>query len=125
MQPIVVADQSTLLGAGSLLVEIDSRFKSKHELLSHYATQLRFPDYFGFNWDAFDEVMRDLDWVAEHRIVIFHREMPLGGTQKDQRIYCDLLMSLAREWAGRKEHELVVAMDPSLRFQLNSLFGAR
>ena len=40
---------------------------------SSIASQLRFPDNFGNNFDAFDEMMNDLDWLEEDRIYLIFK----------------------------------------------------
>ncbi len=35
------------------------------DLLSRSAEALRFPAYFGHNWDAFEECLNDMSWEAE------------------------------------------------------------
>ena len=44
---------------------------------------LRFPDYFGWNWDAFDECMTDLDWLlfSEIDIIIDDYKMVFDKAQ--------------------------------------------
>ncbi len=37
----------------------------KADLLSRSAEALRFPAYFGHNWDAFEECLSDMSWAAE------------------------------------------------------------
>lgn len=39
--------------------------RSERQLFSYFAAELAFPDYFGHNWDALDECMRDLSWVRD------------------------------------------------------------
>ena len=50
---------------------------------------LRFPDYFGWNWDAFDECMTDLDWLlfSEIDIVIddFKKVFDAALNKDDQK----------------------------------------
>ncbi len=42
---------------------IDARgIVSKPAFLDAFARALHFPDYFGRNWDAFEECLRDLSW---------------------------------------------------------------
>jgi len=41
---------------------------------SSIASQLKFPDNFGNNFDAFDEMMNDLDWLEEDRIYLIFRQ---------------------------------------------------
>lgn len=37
----------------------------KADLLSRSAEALRFPSYFGYNWDAFEECLNDMSWAPE------------------------------------------------------------
>jgi RNAse (barnase) inhibitor barstar len=45
---------------------------SQEELLRALAAAFRFPDYFGGNWDAVDECLRDLEWLpaSEYLLVV-------------------------------------------------------
>jgi RNAse (barnase) inhibitor barstar len=40
-----------------------AKIEGKDQFLNHAAVALHFPDYFGKNWDAFDEMITDLSWV--------------------------------------------------------------
>lgn len=44
------------------------------ELFTAVAQALQFPTYFGQNWDAFDECIRDLEWLpgTGYALVIQH-----------------------------------------------------
>lgn len=44
--------------------------KTDADLFTEIAKAFSFPDYFGFNWGAFDECLRDLDWLDLGRGVI-------------------------------------------------------
>jgi len=39
---------------------------SDKELFTVISTAMRFPDYFGNNWDALDECLGDMDWLPSH-----------------------------------------------------------
>jgi len=44
----------------------------KASFLRMAAAALNFPDYFGSNWDAFEECVTDLEWIAKGpRVVIY------------------------------------------------------
>jgi RNAse (barnase) inhibitor barstar len=70
------------------VVEIDgSDIADRDELMEALASALGLPDYFGRNWDALDEVLRDSDVAIEANAVVvsdataFWREHPrLAGT---------------------------------------------
>lgn len=49
---------------------------SKEELLDRLAAALPLPDYFGHNWDALEECLRDLSWIAEPTVRIVHAAVP-------------------------------------------------
>jgi hypothetical protein len=42
----------------------------RRDLLRRVANALRFPDYFGENWDALDECLRDLEWIPGSAYVL-------------------------------------------------------
>ena len=44
----------------------------KEQLLNHVATALRFPDYFGGNWDALEECLADMEWVDAPGYLIYY-----------------------------------------------------
>ena len=48
---------------------------AKSQTLSRFykeiAGVLEFPDYFGFNLDSLDELLNDLSWIKEEKILIF------------------------------------------------------
>lgn len=48
--------------------------KDKSELLKEMAAVFQFPNYFGYNWDALDECMRDLNWLKFWGVAIIFNE---------------------------------------------------
>ena len=56
---------------GFHVAEIDSAaITEKEDLMSALSGALEFPDYFGGNWDALDEVLRDLAWIGADGYVL-------------------------------------------------------
>lgn len=76
---------------GKLVVWIPRTASSKEKLLGVLSQGLRFPNYFGWNWDALEECLQDLSWLPENaQIVIVHEALPFG-TGENRQIYCDVL----------------------------------
>jgi RNAse (barnase) inhibitor barstar len=65
VRPVVFTDEAPELdGFEVLTIEGDS-IGSKEELLDAIAEGFGFPDWFGRNWDALEECLRDLDAVND------------------------------------------------------------
>lgn len=80
---------------------------SKKDLLVKLKEQLSFP-YFGYNWDALDEVLCDLEWIINKRIVLFHEKTP-SLSEDDLKIYLDILQNAVSVHRERGVQELIVA----------------
>jgi hypothetical protein len=111
------------LVAGAQRHDVRPHSGSKRALLQWYAANLQFPDYFGDNWDALEESLRDLSWLPAGRIVLYHPQLPLPGTSQgtDRRTYVHLLADTARHWQRAGGRELIVAFDPVCEAALRAL----
>jgi RNAse (barnase) inhibitor barstar len=71
---------------------------SKKTLFNAYNEQLRFPFYFGFNWDALKDCLCSLDeWLKEKEIMIIHDELP-HLEEKELLIYITMLYDVCELW---------------------------
>lgn len=61
---------------GVTIIDIPSKISSKSRIFEIYASKLPISDYFGHNWDALDEVLRDFSWEENRRIEIVHQDFP-------------------------------------------------
>jgi len=75
-------------------------------LLEHYK-KLNLPDYFGGNWDALDECLKDFHWIEEQEIMIVHDDLP-SLTDSDLKIYLEILNDAIKDWEQNKTHNLRV-----------------
>jgi hypothetical protein len=76
---------------GSFVARLPGRLSRKYDLLRALSTGLKFPSYFGYNWDALEECLNDLSWLGERTsVVIVHEHTPLRRAEQ-RRIYCDIL----------------------------------
>jgi hypothetical protein len=126
MQPFILASDSMALhGDDTLVLEIPATLSSKEALLSWFARELKFPEYFGANWDAFDEALRDLSWIQQRRVVLAHQGVPLADQSKDRRIYLETIMNAVRDWKSDASHELIVAFPVASEIELRAVMRDR
>ena len=89
-----------------LVVQIPAGINSKAELLRVLYEELTLPGYFGFNWDALSECLRDLSWTTKRRIVLFHEAVP-SLEPTDLTEYLSILADSIRDWKPNEEHALL------------------
>jgi RNAse (barnase) inhibitor barstar len=96
--------------------------RTKEALLGMLAQRLHFPDYFGANWDALWDCIRDLSWLPEGPVVIRHSDLPLGGDTAGQKTYLSILRdTVEKRWSGSRERDLIVVFPPETREQVDWL----
>lgn len=76
-------------------------------LFNELFDKLRFPDYFGFNWDAVNDCLNDFTWITEKDIVIVH-DSSINLEEKDFDIYIDILHNTILSWLPDIQHTLRV-----------------
>jgi RNAse (barnase) inhibitor barstar len=85
---------------------------SKMDLLLALQAALRFPSYFGRNWDALDECLRDLSWLPAGSVGLFHEDVPLVNDRASLQTYVSILRRAMDTWAATKERQLFVVFPP-------------
>ena len=65
MRTVVFTDEAPELDGFEVLTLEGGSIGSKEELLDAIAEGFGFPDWFGRNWDALEECLRDLDAVKD------------------------------------------------------------
>lgn len=107
--------------ASDLVIEVPRGIRDEAVLLDFYAAHLKFPDYFGKNWDALDECIRDLSWLQQTTLVVFHRDIPPLDSVKNQSIYLKILADTVDWWRARTELKFRAVFDPKLAARIKSL----
>jgi hypothetical protein len=91
--------------AGILLLDGDvGKVSTKEQLMDLLAGVFNFPDYFGQNWDALEECLRDLEWIpAKGYVLVLHNSEALwraharlAGALVESWLFC------AEEWAQQE-----------------------
>ena len=67
-------------------------------LFTVLADILKFPDYFGMNWDALWECIRDLSWLPAGHVNLIHHDMPFIGDKEKMSLYLSLLNDAVKLW---------------------------
>jgi RNAse (barnase) inhibitor barstar len=85
------------------LVELDgARMRTVEELFREYAREFSFPEYFGWNWPAFNECMTELEEqpARAYLTVITHADEVLSAEPDDLATYLRQSGDIGRHWAG-------------------------
>ncbi|WP_197672643.1 barstar family protein [Burkholderia sp. PAMC 28687] len=83
-------------------------------LLRCIADALQFPAYFGGNWNALSDCLRDFHWVAQKKIKLVHGRLPV--LPYDQlKIYLEVLRDATLDWIADDSHEFIVCFDVAVK----------
>lgn len=107
----------------SCVVRIPPGINTKRQLLAILALGLDFPGYFGWNWDAFEECLRDLSWIpVPTKIVLIHDDLPLARDSDEAATYLSILRDAICNPGTPPSHELVVVFPSQYRESIKAAF---
>src|ERR1043165_2422103 len=78
--------------AGACVCRIPSGISNRSMLFNTYFEQGMLPEYFGSNWDAFDESLCDFTWLKQYCVIIIHDDIP-SLDPDNLRVYLEILSS--------------------------------
>lgn len=87
--------------AGCLVLRVDlSAAKNKREMLDTLAAKLRFPEWFGHNWDALTDCLLDMGWLPAtgYVVILDHCDGIHGRAEADFVQLMQLFQEVAAEW---------------------------
>jgi RNAse (barnase) inhibitor barstar len=90
--------------AGNIVVPtlLGARMRDFGGLFDEFATKLRFPPYFGRNYNALKDCLTDLAWLPGDSYVLIIRDAAMVLTQEEEEDFSallHLLQSVSEEWA--------------------------
>jgi hypothetical protein len=91
-------------------VLVSKEITNKDDLLKSLHSELILPSYFGFNWDALSDCLKDFHWLKETEINIIH-ESGFKLEPKDMAVYFGILKDAIKSWDGSKDHTLKIFFD--------------
>ena len=105
--------------------------RSLKTLFDEFASVMQFPSYFGQNWDAFDECINDLEWLAGSAYILIitkANQLLIEEEKKQLSIFLHTLQDASTEWSQKTEpdsptpfHVLLLADQKYLDTIKNSL----
>lgn len=96
---------------------------NKEDLWHALYERLCLPGYFGFNWDALSDCLRDLHWIGARTVMLVHDELP-GLTPEECRTYLAILADAVDAWRSEEEHEFRVIFPTSARAKVTAMLAA-
>ena len=84
-----------------------SGISSEGQLFNELNNKIKFPDYFGFNWNAVYDCLRDFHWIKQKKIVLIHDELPKLN-QEILSTYLRVLAAAVQDWQAEDKHYLEV-----------------
>jgi RNAse (barnase) inhibitor barstar len=100
--------RKTFLGAFVAYID-GSKATSVKDFHEQIAAAMQFPDYSGKNLDALDEMLNDLEWIKEKKVVIYinHSAEWLSKEKSDEKLLTiiDIFDATAEDWKWLDEEE--------------------
>jgi hypothetical protein len=94
--------------------EIPAGLTSAQSLLQALYDCLELPGYFGFNWDALSDCLRNFHWLKQRRVVLRHADLP-AIPSADLRTYLEVLAEAVASWGAGDEHSLNVVFPAAVQ----------
>lgn len=123
---IFIDNPAQFRDAAALTVRIPSGIRSKEKLFDIYVNSLRLPKYFGRNWDALEECLRDLSWLPPAQpVAIVHEELPFGPGGENRDIYLGVLQDVLNHWLATGIRGLQIIFPSTAQAELNPVASER
>jgi RNAse (barnase) inhibitor barstar len=106
---------TALPASPALVADLPAGITTTEALFGELSQRLQFPDYFGANWDALWECIRDLSWLPSGPVVLRHGDVPLADDVSSLKKYLSLLADVSlKRWAqpGQALRDVVIVFPP-------------
>lgn len=77
------------------------------DFFNEFAMAFEFPDYFGYNWAAFDECINDLDWLScdAYLLLLTDIDKLLASSEKNFKTLIETLVRTVDEWTKGRNYD--------------------
>ena len=118
MKEVIFINNPQFYNPDSSFVAHITCINSKAELFKVLSIKLMLPDYFGFNWDALSECLRDFHWITNQGIVLVHDELPTLD-EATLHTYIQVLIDAVKDWKEGEEHYFEIVFPKNVEFQIS------
>jgi RNAse (barnase) inhibitor barstar len=106
--PFDFAEEAVVLGPPDAYVaHVPANIANKEELMRSLYESLQLPGYFGFNWDALSDCLRDFHWLEPRTVALVHADLP-QLPPSERRTYLEVLAEAVDSWKPGEEHSFRV-----------------
>lgn len=108
------AIRQAAVSRGLAFFEVDlSTSATKEDFLSCISETLKFPSYFGMNWDALEECLKDMEWCnsAGYVIVLNNPGVFSHKAPEDFKMLQAVLKSAAQYWKSQQKPFYVILLN--------------
>jgi hypothetical protein len=104
----------------ALVARVIDVVQTPTQLFELFYRLLTLRGYFGFNWNALFDCLRDFHWVSQGRVVIVHDTFP-ALPQSELKTYLEVLRDAVLDWKPGEAHSLEVVFDENDRARVEAL----
>lgn len=102
-------------------IAILNDISDEQSLFEQLKLKLNFPNYFGENWNAVSDCLRDFHWVEQKGIVILHDSID-KLSHYELEVYLDVIRFAIYDWKGDESHYLKVVFKETDRKLIEPFF---
>ena len=100
---------------------IPENINDKSTLFDLYAQKLKFPDYFGWNWDAFLDCMVTIVLTEKERVNVIHKDLPFKADEEQRAIYLYALHQILQECNTAQHNKIVISFPEQARKTISGI----
>lgn len=104
------------------VARLPAKIATKEELMRALYEYLQFPSYFGFNWDALLDCLRDFHWIESRTVVLLHADLP-KLTPGECQIYLEILAEAVNSWQPGEDHNFKVFFPTTVHAKIAAMLA--
>lgn len=98
--------------------------KNKKDLFTTFSIVLEFPEYFGNNWDALTDCLRDLEWLPTYKgyiLVYINPELFAWNAPSEFETFLEIVNTVSKYWSDQKKKFLLILNSYDLKNLSNKM----